>query len=138
MQHNFVAESLPPSFPRCQQASTSIPHCQNSRSRYSQTNRHQVKAKFRVLKPTVCVQLKKFSGWLLRNFKIASLGERAAFTYKYSFSCKESAFSGLSWKVPSKWDHPNHHMGFSKHTNMRPDGDSKCWFRPSGEGQDPV
>lgn len=38
------------------------------------------------------MQLKKFSGWLLRNFKTASLGRRAAFTYKYLFSCKESAF----------------------------------------------
>lgn len=35
----------------------------------------------------------------------------SAFTYKYSFSCKESAFSGLSRKKPSRWDHLNHHMG---------------------------
>lgn len=47
------------------------------------------------------MQLKKFSGWLLHSFKIASLGERAAFTYKYPFSCKVSAFSGLSWKESS-------------------------------------
>lgn len=89
--------------------------------------------------PAVCVQLKKFSAWLLHSFKIARLQERAAFTYKYPFSCKESASSGLSWKEPSSrliptitWE------GFSKHTNEQRDGDTKCWFRHSRGGQNPV
>lgn len=90
-------------------------------------------------RPAVCVQLKKFIGWLLHSFKIASLGERAEFTYKYPFCCKESAFSGLPWKGPSSWLIPTITWeGFSKHTNVQHDGDTKCWFRHSGEGQNPV
>lgn len=69
-------------------------------------------------RPAVCVQLKEFSGWLLHSFKIGSLGGRAAFTYKYPFSCKESGFLGLSWKEPSSWLIPTITWeGFSKHTN---------------------
>lgn len=93
--------SIPSSqLPRCQQCSTSIPHCQNGRSSYSQTDT-KAKQSSGFYRPAVRVQLKKFSGWLLHSFKIASLGERAAFTYKYPFFCKVSAFSGLSWKESS-------------------------------------
>lgn len=86
----------------------------------------------------VCVQLKEFSGWFLHSFKIASRGEWAAFTCKYPFSCKESAFLGLSWKEPSSWLVPTITWeGFSKHTNVQRDGDTKCWFRHSGRRSKP-
>lgn len=132
-------DSIPSSqLPRCQQCSTSIPHCQKGRSRYSQIDTKS-KQSSGFYRPVVCVQLKKFSGWLLHSFKIASLGERAAFTYKYPFSCKESAFSGLSWKESSSLLIPTTTWeGFSKHTNVQQDGDTKCWYRRSREGQNPV
>lgn len=75
---------------------------QNGRSRYSQTHTDaKSKQSSGFYRPAVCVQLNEFSGWLLHSFEMASLGEWAAFTYKYPFSCKESAFSWISWKEPS-------------------------------------
>lgn len=76
--------------PRCHQWSTSITARMAGQDILKQTDTKS-KQRSGFCRPAVCVQLKKFSGWLLHSFEIAILGERAAFTYKYPFACNESA-----------------------------------------------